>query len=143
MPCYSPLLASYVVAEDGKKKLKFSNALARTFKVAGDVPHEGNLKIPCGQCKGCRLERSRQWAVRCMHEAKLPFAFCRADWLQLSQRYQRKGSTSHSLYRSAAGIFPSSIFRVLQNPPAKGYDYCQPTQTGSVVSVVRLSEQFG
>lgn len=25
----------------------------------------------CGQCWGCRLERSRQWAVRCIHEAQL------------------------------------------------------------------------
>jgi hypothetical protein len=30
-----------------------------------------NLLIPCGQCIGCRLERSRQWAMRCMHEASL------------------------------------------------------------------------
>lgn len=29
------------------------------------------LSLPCGRCKGCRLERSRQWAVRCMHEASL------------------------------------------------------------------------
>lgn len=29
------------------------------------------LELPCGQCIGCRLERSRQWAVRCMHEASL------------------------------------------------------------------------
>lgn len=29
------------------------------------------LRLPCGQCDGCRLERSRQWAVRCMHEASL------------------------------------------------------------------------
>lgn len=29
------------------------------------------LFLPCGQCVGCRLERSRQWAVRCMHEAQL------------------------------------------------------------------------
>lgn len=29
------------------------------------------LKLPCGQCVGCKLERSRQWAVRCMHEASL------------------------------------------------------------------------
>lgn len=28
------------------------------------------LKIPCGRCISCRLERSRQWAVRCVHEAK-------------------------------------------------------------------------
>lgn len=29
------------------------------------------MKVPCGQCVGCRLERSRQWAVRMMHEASL------------------------------------------------------------------------
>ncbi len=28
------------------------------------------VTIPCGQCRGCRLERSRQWAQRCVHEAK-------------------------------------------------------------------------
>lgn len=28
------------------------------------------LKLPCGQCIGCRLDRAHQWAVRCMHEAK-------------------------------------------------------------------------
>lgn len=27
--------------------------------------------LPCGQCIGCRLERSRQWAIRCMHEADM------------------------------------------------------------------------
>jgi len=29
------------------------------------------LLLPCGQCLGCRLERSRQWAMRCVHEAQL------------------------------------------------------------------------
>lgn len=29
------------------------------------------IMLPCGQCVGCRLERSRQWAIRCMHEAQL------------------------------------------------------------------------
>lgn len=29
------------------------------------------VTLPCGQCTGCRLERSRQWAVRCVHEAQL------------------------------------------------------------------------
>lgn len=28
-------------------------------------------KFACGQCRGCRLEVSRQWAVRCVHEAAL------------------------------------------------------------------------
>lgn len=31
----------------------------------------GHIEVPCGQCVGCRLERSRQWAMRCMHEASL------------------------------------------------------------------------
>lgn len=26
------------------------------------------MPVPCGRCDGCLLERSRQWAVRCMHE---------------------------------------------------------------------------
>lgn len=29
------------------------------------------LQLRCGRCVGCRLERSRQWAVRCIHEAAL------------------------------------------------------------------------
>jgi len=37
-------------------------------------PHIGQgdpFKIPCGQCMGCRIDRSKMWAVRCMHEASL------------------------------------------------------------------------
>lgn len=34
------------------------------------------LSLPCGRCIGCRLERSRQWAVRMMHEASLYDANC-------------------------------------------------------------------
>ena len=29
------------------------------------------VTVPCGQCIGCRLERSRQWAMRCVHESQL------------------------------------------------------------------------
>lgn len=34
------------------------------------------VQIPCGQCVGCRLERSRQWAMRIMHEASLHETNC-------------------------------------------------------------------
>lgn len=27
--------------------------------------------VPCGRCIGCRLERSRQWAIRCINEASM------------------------------------------------------------------------
>lgn len=29
------------------------------------------MQVPCGTCVGCRLDRARSWAVRCMHEAQL------------------------------------------------------------------------
>ncbi|WNK15051.1 MAG: replication initiator protein [Microvirus sp.] len=69
MPCTSPLHATYVL-ENGKKRLTFSNVLAEQFK--NNVQSIGsNLQLPCGRCISCRLERSRQWAVRIMHEAQL------------------------------------------------------------------------
>lgn len=60
MPCYRPILAyrtpsGSVVFSDLKRH-------------GGSVE---SIEIACGQCVGCRLERSRRWAVRCMHEASL------------------------------------------------------------------------
>lgn len=65
MPCYAPLQAWRSIAgpgKSGKRKLAFSPSTG--FK---DLP----VLVACGQCIGCRLERSRQWAVRCVHEAQL------------------------------------------------------------------------
>lgn len=64
--CTSPLPARRVggVLEFlGRSKLeRFSFGRSRL----GDV-----LQIPCGQCAECRLKRSREWAIRCVHEASL------------------------------------------------------------------------
>lgn len=29
------------------------------------------IDVPCGQCIGCKLERSKNWAIRCVHEASM------------------------------------------------------------------------
>ena len=29
------------------------------------------MEVSCGQCLGCRLDRSRMWAMRCVHESSL------------------------------------------------------------------------
>lgn len=34
------------------------------------------IKLPCGQCIGCRTARSKEWAVRINHEAKLHESNC-------------------------------------------------------------------
>ena len=57
MPCYFPISAWKV---DGA--VVFNSALS-----GKGLP----LKLPCGRCIGCRLERSKMWAVRCIHEASL------------------------------------------------------------------------
>lgn len=60
MPCYHPL-QGYRSKADGKS-IVFNPAYGWV-----DRP----ITIPCGQCIGCRLERSRQWAMRCVHESQL------------------------------------------------------------------------
>lgn len=60
MPCYHPLTGWQ--CRDGL--VVFVSNLRRY-----DIEKE--VQIPCGQCVGCRLERSRQWAMRCVHEASL------------------------------------------------------------------------
>lgn len=70
MPCYHPMLAYR--SKDGKNE-------NGKWPIVFD-PKEGysdmTVKLPCGQCIGCRLERSRQWAVRCMHEAQMHDQSC-------------------------------------------------------------------
>lgn len=29
------------------------------------------MALPCGRCIGCRMEKARQWGLRCVHEAKM------------------------------------------------------------------------
>lgn len=66
MPCYHPITAWRLVGGMDKKTGKWKI----TFDKRKGHPAT-EMKIPCGQCIGCRLERSRQWAVRCVHEASL------------------------------------------------------------------------
>ena len=65
MPCYKPLTAwrTSERTANGKSGITFdkNNAV-----MPGDP-----LALPCGQCIGCRLKRSREWALRCVHEASL------------------------------------------------------------------------
>lgn len=63
MPCYFPLKAFKAKSKDPQKT-------AITFR-RSESWKGIEISLPCGQCIGCRLERSRQWAVRCVHEASL------------------------------------------------------------------------
>lgn len=56
MPCFHPIL----VNKRGFTDLK--------------------VQVACGRCIGCRLDRSRDWATRCVHESKLHEDSCFATF---------------------------------------------------------------
>jgi len=66
MPCFHPLVAYKSLTErtpNGKSVIVFNSANCNSsFE---------EIELPCSQCIGCRIDRSRQWALRCVHEASL------------------------------------------------------------------------
>lgn len=70
MSCFKPLQgyrSKFVNPESGKRSIVFNREQGYV-----DMP----VTVPCGRCIGCRLDYSRQWAVRCMHQAQLSKRNC-------------------------------------------------------------------
>lgn len=62
MACYTPLKAYRTRDGTGDYGITFNE---------NDPNIIYNQKLPCGKCIGCRLDRSRTWAIRCVHEAQM------------------------------------------------------------------------
>jgi hypothetical protein len=64
MPCYSPITGYRAIEKNpsGLRSIVFD--IKKGFR---DRP----VTLPCGRCIGCRLEHSRQMAIRCYHESSL------------------------------------------------------------------------
>lgn len=69
MPCYHPLQGWWARSKNasGKRSVVFKRSQGFS---------DMRMEVACGQCFGCRLERSRQWAVRCEKEAQLHYENC-------------------------------------------------------------------
>lgn len=65
MACYHPLVAiKQNLAGTGKCRISF-------IKPGSPIPtNQEPIRIPCGQCIGCRLNKSMEWASRIMHETR-------------------------------------------------------------------------
>lgn len=64
MPCYFPVtlyMSRTVNTDTGRRSLV---SIQDGYR---DMPRQ----VACGRCEGCKLERSRQWAIRCMFEKQL------------------------------------------------------------------------
>lgn len=64
MPCHNPIRGYRAkhLNDNGKRPIVFKAEFSD-----GSDP----IELPCGRCTGCRLEYSRQWALRCHHEAQM------------------------------------------------------------------------
>lgn len=73
MVCYHPLIAVDVAkGQQEKACIRVIGSAEQNPALYEKAQKEDHAFIvPCGQCIGCRLERSRQWAIRISQEASL------------------------------------------------------------------------
>jgi len=85
MTCYHPLKRWVIGTKINEKGQEIEKAIITSYNTMNIESESFNFKyykehgkeyidenfeiIPCGKCIGCRLEYSKQWAMRCMMEA--------------------------------------------------------------------------
>ncbi len=57
MPCWAPL--------EGYKR----RTGGITFRRSESIGQK--MTVPCGQCTGCKITKSKEWAIRCVHEQQM------------------------------------------------------------------------
>lgn len=125
MPCYHPIQAFQIIQPDGTKSRPFFAERVPDLSAFGKVVP---IPIPCGRCIGCRLERSRQWAMRCVQEASLykqnsfitltyndetvpaDYSLKKRDW-QLFMKRLRKAYPEKKIRFFACGEYGEHTFR--------------------------------
>lgn len=91
------------------------------------------MTVPCGRCIGCRLERSKQWAIRCVHEASL---YTKNSFITLT--YNDK-HLPHSLN---VEDFQKFMKRLRKANPKIKIRFFQCGEYGTVCKYCRKSENF-
>lgn len=111
MPCTSPLQGFMRYFKDGSRKFQFCPVLHEQFKNGerldrsflhskkGEifVPFSDYLAVPCGKCISCRISKSREWAVRMVHEASLYSKNCFVTLTFDDDHYPVDGSLDYRL----------------------------------------------
>jgi hypothetical protein len=139
MPCYHPV--EYWVHQS-KKTDNGKNLLLFSYNpkfCAGPTP-DGH--VACGRCIGCRLAKSREWAVRCMHEAASHEDNC---WLTLtmSDEYlwsNARAGNPYSLQRGKSSEMTRFIMR-LRKKFGEGIRYLYCGEYGETCFYCNKSEK--
>lgn len=126
MSCYHPLKGFKIgFNPSGKPKYKITsykckyvikNRLGEYVGAYDEIPSDSInpiitdfIDIPCGKCIGCLLDRSQQWATRCMLEAKYHEHNC-----FITLTYNDDHLPNKRNYIDLDGVFSESPFRTLQ-----------------------------
>jgi len=88
MTCYYPNAA--FLGEDGKIHLGHERR---------GIPAVRTFDLPCGKCIGCKLHRAREWAIRCMHEAKCYDENCFVTLTYDNDHLPPDGSLNHKHFQ--------------------------------------------
>lgn len=100
MPCTSPREVGF--KHDGK---------TLSWNLAKRSPEYPTFQLPCGKCIDCRLDYSRHWAVRCVHESMMHENNC-----FITLTYSDENLKSDRLIYSDFQKFMKKL-RKLQNDP--------------------------
>jgi len=98
MPCYHPITA-YKPRDGGK--LEFTSS-----KVDAD-----EITIPCGQCRGCRRKRSREWAIRCVHEIRAHTFNCFITLTYNNDNLPQDAGLNHKHFAEFIGRLRAALHR--------------------------------
>lgn len=113
MTCYRPLpgyMVKYYDSETGCRKTKF---VFSRGSIPANADSVVSSYVACGQCIGCRLARSREWAIRCVHEAKCWHENCFITLTYDDLHYPEDGSLCYRDFQ---------LFMKRLRKRCKGYD---------------------
>ncbi len=119
MTCYSPI-AGYRSRTAGT-----AGGYGIVFKK--EQSNGQKIEVACGQCIGCRLDKSKEWAIRCVHEAQMHEANCFITLTYNAENLPSDGSLVKE-------HFQKFMKRLRKTTPQKiRYFHCENTENNSNV----------
>jgi len=136
MPCSKPLSA--IRLSDGSVKIisDRDSLLYSHHRLKGQFKEM--FFVPCGKCHDCRCNRTRQWAMRCMHEASLHSA-------NIFGTFTYDNSTVHRTEKAHQTLYKLDFVRYIKNVRrdfGAGIRYFQCGEYGQSCQVCEKSRQL-
>ena len=114
MPCYYPVPCG--ISKFEKRADTGKGLLYYYLKVPQNSKNFEAVTIPCGRCIGCRLEKSRQTAIRCVHESSLYENNCFITLTYDDEHLPSDGSLKREHFQDFMKRLRDYVLRYCDNP---------------------------